>query len=280
MKKDGKDFYMQIEAVMLDKKTLLALCVDTTERKVTEKLLIEAKMLAESASYSKSEFLANISHELRTPLDIVIGFSDVLLNELSGELNKEQMKYSRCINDAGLNLLELVNSLIYAAEIEYGSHKLNIVEFSLKPVLNDIIRIFSGMTSRDSLSIELDIRSDIESIVADESKFKLILHHLVGNALKFNNEGGFVKVVIDRIDNDISVQVIDNGIGIPEEKQGQLFDLFVQLDWSYARRYSGVGIGLSLVNGLVDMHGGTLSLASKVGEGTTVTFTLPQNICT
>ncbi|WP_048135318.1 PAS domain S-box protein [Methanolobus tindarius] len=278
LKKDGTEFYMQVEAVMIDKKTLLALCVDTTERKLTEKLLIEAKMLAETASNSKSEFLANISHELRTPLNIVIGYSDVLLSEVSGELNEKQMKYSSSIKDAGSNLLEIVNSLIYIAEIEGGSRELNIMKFDLKPMVADLEKIFRSMASKYNLIMEFDVDINIKYVLADESKFKTILHHLIGNAIKFNKEGGTVHVVFGRDDDDIKVQVIDTGIGIPEDKQDELFDPFVQLDWSHARRYSGVGIGLSLVKGLVEMHGGKISLVSKVGEGTTVTFTIPQKI--
>nr|WP_321497100.1 PAS domain S-box protein [uncultured Methanolobus sp.] len=275
-KKDGDTYYMQVEAVMIDKKTILALCVDTTERKLTEKLLIEAKMLAEASSNSKSEFLANISHELRTPLNIVIGYSDVLLSEVSGELNEKQMKYSTSIKDAGSNLLEIVNSLIYIAEIEGGSRELNISKFGLQPIVNDLEKIFRASASKNSVSIEFDVNNDIEYILADESKFKTILHHLIGNAIKFNKEGGFVTVVFGRNGDNIHVQVSDTGIGIPEDKQDTLFDPFVQLDWSHARRYSGVGIGLSLVKGLVEMHGGKISLVSMVGEGTNVTFTIPQ----
>ena len=275
-KKDGNTFYMQVEAVMIDEKTILALCVNTTERKLTEKLLIEAKMLAENASKSKSEFLANISHELRTPLNIVIGYSDILISEVSGELNEKQMKYSTSIKNAGSNLLEMVNSLIYIAEIEGGSRDLNISKFDLQPMVVDLEKIFRTSASKKAVLIEFDVVSDIEYLLADESKFKTILHHLIGNSIKFNKEGGFVKVVFDRDGNDIRVQVIDNGIGIPEDKQDTLFDPFVQLDWSHARKYGGVGIGLSLVKELVEMHGGRITLVSKVDEGSTFTFTIPQ----
>ncbi|MDK2947237.1 MAG: hypothetical protein PWQ63_397 [Methanolobus sp.] len=277
-KKYGTEYYMQVEAAMIDKKTILALCVDTTERKLTEKLLIEAKMLAENASNSKSEFLANISHELRTPLNIVIGYSDVLISGVSGELNDKQMKYSTSIKDAGSNLLEIVNSLIYIAEIEGGSRELNITKFDLQPMVVDLERIFRSMASKNNVTMEFDVEFNIGYVLADESKFKTILHHLIGNAIKFNKEEGFVNVVFDRNEDDIRVQVSDSGIGIPGDKQDALFDPFVQLDWSHARRYSGVGIGLSLVKGLVEMHGGKISLVSKVGEGTTVTFTIPQRL--
>jgi hypothetical protein len=134
------------------------------------------------------------------------------------------------------------------------------------------------MASKNNLIMEFDVDFNIKYILADESKFKTILHHLIGNAIKFNKDGGTVHVVFGRDGDDITVQVIDTGIGIPEDKQDELFDPFVQLDWSHARRYSGVGIGLSLVKGLVEMHGGKISLVSKVGEGTTVTFTIPQNL--
>jgi hypothetical protein len=277
-KKDDSEFYMQVEAVMIDKKTLLALCVDTTERKLTEKLLIEAKMLAENASSSKSEFLANISHELRTPLNIVIGYSDVLLSEVSGELNEKQMKYSTSIKDAGSSLLEIVNSLIYVAEIEGGSRELNIIKFNLQSIVSDLEKLFRSIASNNNVNIQFDVGINIDYVLADESKFKTILHHLIGNAIKFNKEDGFVKVIFDKDGDALRIQVIDSGIGIPDDKQDELFDPFVQLDWSHARRYNGVGIGLSLVKGLVEMHGGKISLVSKIGEGTNVTFTIPQRL--
>ncbi|WP_342451830.1 PAS domain S-box protein [Methanolobus bombayensis] len=276
LKKDNDTFYMQVEAVMIDEKRILALCVDTTDRKLTEKLLIEAKMLAENASKSKSEFLANISHKLRTPLNIVIGYSDILLSEVSGKLNEKQMKYSTSIKEAGSNLLEIVNSLIYIAEIEGGSRDLNITKFDLQPMVVDLERIFHVTSSKNSVLLEFEIRDDIEYILADKSKLKTILHHLIGNSIKFNKEGGYVKVVFERDGNDIRVQVIDSGIGIPDNEQETLFDPFVQLDWSHARRYDGVGIGLSLVKGLVEMHDGNISLVSEVDEGSTFIFTIPQ----
>ena len=277
-KKDGTDFYMQIEAVMLNGNKLLALCVDTTVRNLSEKMLMDAKVLAEHASNSKSEFLANISHELRTPLDIIIGYTDVLLNELSDKLNEEQLKYFCRINEAGSNLLETVNSLIYVAEIEAGNCELDIINFDLKPMVVELENIFRPMASKKNVMIEFEIGTGLECIFADDSKFNAILHNLIENAIKFNREGGSVKIIFEDAGNDIRVQVIDTGIGILEDKQEIFFEPFVQLDWSHARRYSGVGIGLSLVKGLVEMHGGKISLVSKVGEGTTVTFTIPQKL--
>jgi hypothetical protein len=277
-KKDGTDFYMQIEAVMLNGNKLLALCVDTTVRNLSEKMLMDAKVLAEHASNSKSEFLANISHELRTPLDIIIGYTDVLLNELSDKLNEEELKYFCRINEAGSNLLETVNSLIYVAEIEAGNCELDIINFDLKPMVVELENIFRPMASKKNVMIEFEIGTGLECIFADDSKFNAILHNLIENAIKFNREGGSVKIIFEDAGNDIRVQVIDTGIGILEDKQEIFFEPFVQLDWSHARRYSGVGIGLSLVKGLVEMHGGKISLVSKVGEGTTVTFTIPQKL--
>ncbi|WMW26275.1 PAS domain S-box protein [Methanolobus sediminis] len=278
LKKDGTDFYIQIEAVMLDEKKLLALCVDTTERKLAENLLTEAKVLAENASNSKCEFLANISHELRTPLYIVIGYSDVLLSELSGKLNEDQIKYFTRIKEAGSSLLEIVNSLIYIAEIEAGNCELDIIKFNLQSTVVELEKIFRPIASKKNIMIEFEIEHGLESIFADECKFNAILHNLLENAIKFNKEGGFVKVIFQKAGNDVNVQVIDTGIGISEDKQETFFEPFVQLDWSHARRYSGVGIGLSLVKELVEMHGGKISLVSKVDEGSTFTFTIPQNL--
>jgi hypothetical protein len=277
LKKDGTRFYMQVEAVKLNENTFLGLCVETTECKMAEKLLIEAKLLAEDASKSKSEFVANISHELRTPLNIVIGYSDLLLSGTGGELNEKQTKFASNIKDAGSNLLEIVNSLIYIAEIEGGNSEFEITKFNLTPLIAGMEKITSLIASKRGISIEFEIETGIDTITADESKFKVILHQLIGNSIKFTPNNGSVKVSINQDDNNLCVHVRDNGIGIPEEKQAQLFDPFVQLEWSHARKYGGVGIGLALAKGLVEMHGGNISLESKVGEGSTFTFTIPQN---
>jgi signal transduction histidine kinase len=168
--------------------------------------------------------------------------------------------------------------LIYVAEIEAGNCELDIINFDLKPMVAELQNIFRPMASKKNVMIEFEIGTGLECIFADDSKFNAILHNLIENAIKFNREGGSVKIIFEDAGNDIRVQVIDTGIGILEDKQEIFFEPFVQLDWSHARRYSGVGIGLSLVKGLVEMHGGKISLVSKVGEGTTVTFTIPQKL--
>ncbi|SFM69059.1 PAS domain S-box protein [Methanolobus profundi] len=277
MKKDGTRFYMQVEAVKLDEDTFLGICVDTTERKQTEKMLVQAKLLAEDASKSKSEFVANISHELRTPLNIVIGYSDVLLSDMSGELNEKQRKYANNVKNAGSNLLEIVNSLIYIAEIEAGDWDIHLSKFDMLPVIEDMKKLTRATAFKKGVSLDFDVGYDIDGTIADKSKFMILLHHIIGNSIKFTPSGGSIKVRIERSGTYVLVTVTDTGIGIPEEKQEQLFDPFVQLDWSHARSYSGMGIGLALVKELIDMHGGKIFLESRVGEGTTISFTIPQD---
>ncbi|WP_340820136.1 PAS domain S-box protein [Methanolobus sp. WCC4] len=276
IKKDGTPFFMQVEAVILDEDTFMGICVDTTEHKMAEKLLIEAKLLAEDASMSKSEFVANISHELRTPLNIVIGYSDILLSEMSGKLNEKQMKYANSVKNAGSNLLEIVNSLIYIAEIEAGDWNVHLSQFEILPIIDEMRKVTRTSTAKKNISVDFKVKDDIDHIVADRSKFLLILHHLIGNSIKFTPDSGSINILVERSGTDLRASVTDTGIGIPEEKQEQLFDPFVQIDWSHARRYSGVGIGLSLVKELVEMHGGSIGLESKVGEGTRIWFTIPQ----
>ncbi|MEZ5335740.1 MAG: PAS domain S-box protein [Methanolobus sp.] len=275
IKKDGTRFYMLVSAVLI-KDTVLGICVDTTERKMTEKLLIEAKMLAEDASKSKTEFVANVSHELRTPLNIVIGYSDLLLSDISGTLNEKQRKFAHSVKNAGSNLLEIVNSLIYIAEIESGDWEIHKSIFDVASVIVEMEKVTRVLARKKSVSLEFEVGTDIDEIYADKMKIKIILHHLIGNSIKFTSEGGSVKVVIKRSGKNVEVSVIDTGIGIPEEEKERLFDPFVQLDWSHARKYSGVGIGLFLVKELIEMHGGNISLKSRVGEGTNITFTIPQ----
>jgi hypothetical protein len=277
IKKDGTPYYMTVSTVLADG-IVISICADTTERKIIEKLLIKAKLLAEDASRSKTEFVANISHELRTPLNIVMGYIDVLLSETAGELNEKQKMYTDRVKDAGYSLLESVNSLIYVAEIEAGDWEVHIREFYLPSIIGDMEKLCRSEAFKKGISIEFELGSDITSIYADESKFKIILHHLIGNSLKFTPDGGSVKVLIGRSGTDLCVSVIDTGIGMSEEKQDDLFKPFVQADWSHARIYGGMGIGLTLVKEIIEMHGGSINLKSKSGEGTTITFTIPQNV--
>ncbi|WP_129582637.1 PAS domain-containing sensor histidine kinase [Methanolobus psychrotolerans] len=251
---------------------------DISISKQAEKAILDAKMLAENASRTKSEFLCNMNHELRTPLNLILGYSDLLLTEETGALNEEQKHFTEIIRFAGSRFLELVDSLIYIAEIEEGNMELDVDMFSLPAMMSDVKRMLSSNALKKGVKLEFDIESEISVIYADKSKIKTILHHLISNGIKFTPPGGTVSVVARQNEGkDLHLIVQDTGIGISDEGQKKLYNAFVQLDWSLNRKFNGTGLGLSIVKKFVEAHGGSIGLESKPGEGSTFEVILPMS---
>lgn len=249
---------------------------DISLSKQAEQAILEAKMLAENTSRTKSEFLCNMNHELRTPLNLILGYADLLLAEETGELNEEQKHFAEIIKFAGSRFLDLVDSLIYIAEIEEGKMEVDIDMFSLPSLMSDIRRMLNSHALKKGVKLEVDIDSSVTVIYADKSKIKTILHHLISNGIKFTPSGGIVSVSVKQTkDNDLYLVVTDDGIGISEEDQKILYNAFVQLDWSLNRKFEGSGLGLSIVKKFVEVQGGSISLESKPGEGSTFKVILP-----
>nr|WP_245249971.1 PAS domain-containing sensor histidine kinase [Methanolobus bombayensis] len=250
---------------------------DITLSKKAEQAILDAKMLAENTSRTKSEFLCNMNHELRTPLNLILGYADLLLTEETGELNEEQKHFAEIIKFAGSRFIELVDSLIYIAEIEEGKMELDIDLFSLPNLISNINKVLSSHALKKSVKLEFDIDPSIKVIYADKSKIKTILHHLISNAIKFTPSGGKVSVSATQDDkNELHLIVKDNGIGISDEDQEQLYNAFVQLDWSLNRKFEGTGLGLSIVKKFVEVQGGRICLESKPGEGSIFEVILPM----
>ena len=249
---------------------------DVSLSKQAEQAMLDAKMLAENTSRTKSEFLCNMNHELRTPLNLILGYADLLLAEETGELNEEQKHFAEIIKFAGSRFLDLVDSLIYIAEIEEGKMELDIDMFSLPNLMSDVKRMLSSHALKKGVKLEFDIDPAVTVIYADKSKIKTILHHLISNGIKFTPSGGSVLVTVGQNkNNDLHLIVQDNGIGISEEDQKILYNAFVQLDWSLNRKFEGSGLGLSIVKKFVEVQGGTISLESRPGEGSTFEIILP-----
>jgi hypothetical protein len=217
-----------------------------------------------------------MNHELRTPLNLILGYADLLLAEETGELNEEQKHFAEIIKFAGSRFLDLVDSLIYIAEIEEGKMEVDIDMFSLPSLMSDIRRMLNSHALKKGVKLEVDIDSSVTVIYADKSKIKTILHHLISNGIKFTPSGGIVSVSVKQTkDNDLYLVVTDDGIGISEEDQKILYNAFVQLDWSLNRKFEGSGLGLSIVKKFVEVQGGSISLESKPGEGSTFKVILP-----
>ena len=229
----------------------------------------------EIANRHKSEFLANMSHELRTPLNAVIGFSEVLLERMFGEVNEKQEEYLNDILSSGKHLLSLINDILDLSKIEAGRMELEAQPFDLPAALDNALTLIKERAARNSIGLEVHVDPHIGEIVADERKVKQVLLNLLSNAVKFTPEGGRITMSAALNDGLVEVSVADTGIGIAPEDQAAVFEEFRQVGTDYARKREGTGLGLALARRLVELHGGTLSLESELGKGSTFTFTIP-----
>jgi len=227
----------------------------------------------EIANRHKSEFLASMSHELRTPLNAVIGFSDVLLERMYGDLNSKQEEYVRDILDSGKHQLSLINDILDLSKVEAGRMELELSEFSLHELLTTAMTLLQEQAVRRGIRLELTVDSAVTTIVADRRKVKQIVLNLVANAVKFTPDGGRVNVTAHQVDDAVKISVRDNGIGIAPDDQVRIFEEFAR---ARSTAHEGTGLGLTLTQKFVTLHGGLISLESALGEGSTFTFTLPR----
>jgi signal transduction histidine kinase len=233
----------------------------------------------EVANHHKSEFLANMSHELRTPLNAIIGFSEVLTERMFGEVNDKQMEYLKDIHSSGQHLLTLINDVLDLSKIEAGRMELDLSCFDLGLLLDNALTLVRERAQRNGLSMSLEVGERLNEWVADARKVKQVVVNLLSNAVKFTPSGGRVRLSARRVENAgkpmAEVSVADTGVGIAPEDQALVFDEFRQAGGDYLRKAEGTGLGLSLAKRFVELHGGTLGVDSRLGEGATFTFTLP-----
>ncbi len=248
---------------------------DITSIKNLEESLLQAKVVAETASRTKSEFLANMSHELRTPLNSIIGFSDAMLEGYSGELSPKQDHYLQHISNSGKQLLNLINGILDIAKIEAGKMELSLETIYIEPLLTEILSTLKPLSIKKQIKISIQREKDTNAVVADEAKLKQIIYNLLGNAIKFTPEGEAISICIGMVEKMVRISVIDSGIGISPEDQKKLFRPFTQLDSTYSRRYQGTGLGLALTKELVELHGGRIWVESEVGKGSKFSFEIP-----
>ncbi|MDA0524317.1 ATP-binding protein [Methanococcoides alaskense] len=253
----------------------MAIIRDITERKKAENAIMHAKLVAETANQSKSEFLANISHELKTPLNSIIGFSDVICNESHGSLNEYQRKYMSNVLSNGKHLLNIINDILSISKIEAGKMELHMNEFFVSDTINEIKELMEPIASVKNIDMSYGIDIGMPAIKADMIKFKQIVYNLVNNAIKFSYQGGAVKVGGNISDDFMHISVKDHGIGISAKDQENLFYPFFQVESSATRSYGGTGLGLSIVKKFVEIHGGEIWVDSEIGKGSTFTFTMP-----
>lgn len=256
---------------------LKALQESIIEKSYAYKTIKEQNQKILEADKAKNEFIANISHELRTPLNAIIGFSDVLKSEIFGQLNKKQLEYISDINSSGIHLLGMINEILDLAKIESKSIKVQKSDFNLNKAVIEVMNIVKPLAHKKKIKIEKDFESEI-LISADYQKIQQILFNLLSNAIKFTPDKGKISVNLSTAGKKVLIKVKDTGIGIAKKYQGKIFGKFVQLNSTYTKKESSTGLGLTITKELVELHGGKISLESKINEGSTFTVELPIGI--
>jgi signal transduction histidine kinase len=230
----------------------------------------------ERANQHKSEFLANMSHELRTPLNAIIGFSEVLSEQMFGDVNAKQLEYLQDIHSSGHHLLTLINDILDLSKIEAGRMELDLSRVNLPMLLDNTTTLVRERALRQGLTLTLELDDAVGDWVVDQRKLKQVVINLLSNAVKFTPSGGRVTLRARSLDRAVEIAVCDTGVGIASDQQALVFEEFRQAGGDYLRKIEGTGLGLALAKRFVELHGGAIRLDSVVGHGSTFAFVLPE----
>jgi signal transduction histidine kinase len=269
---------LQIRRRAMPNGAVISIYSDVTENKASEGRLIEARSQAEAANRAKGDFLANMSHELRTPLNAIIGFSEVISNELFGPIaNEKYLEYIKDIHSSSLHLLSIINDVLDMSKIEAGKVELAKEVVQIQNVISEVMRMVHERARSRDIELTAQLSDQNVEIWADERSMKQIFLNLLSNAIKFSKEGGriYVRIVADQPDIAV-LEIEDQGIGMSEEEQERALQPFGQAKPVTTRNYGGTGLGLPITKGLVEAHGGTLTIDSRAGHGTLVRIVLPR----
>ena len=251
--------------------------LELTELKQREQALKMAKDQAEAANRVKSQFLANMSHELRTPLNAILGFSEILRDEMFGALGSQSyVDYAADIHGSGQHLLSLINDILDMSKIEAGRYELKRVRVTPNSVVDAVIRMMEGQAADAHIGIVTDVPEDLPTIHADERALHQILINLLSNAIKFTPAQGRVTIGARAQKDELVIAISDTGVGIRADQISRLAQPFEQADSALASSHKGTGLGLAVTKALAELHGGSLTIDSRPGAGTTVTVKLPR----
>jgi two-component system cell cycle sensor histidine kinase PleC len=243
----------------------------------SEAWLRAAKEAAEAADRAKSDFLGNMSHELRTPLNAVIGFSGMIRDELHGPLDPRYLDFAKIIADSGAHLLGLIDDILTMARVSPGDLELAVREVPIADIVTSSLDMVRLPAAEAQVLFTSEIDPDLDTVCADPARLRQVLVNILSNAIKFTDPQGEVSLTVRREpDGGFALRVADTGIGIAADKMALALEPFGQVEQGLARRHPGIGLGLPLAQRLVELHGGTMEIASQPGQGTTVTARFPQ----
>jgi len=271
---DGR--WLRISRSPLQEGGFFLVISDFSDVKEREERLTEARRQAEAASDAKSTFLANMSHELRTPLNAIIGFSDVMANEVLGELNPSYVQYAHDIRQSGGHLLDIISSVLDLSKSEAGKLTLTCSTVDLSEIIKASVTMMRDQCSRAKLTLFAVLPPDSIEVQGDPAKLRQVVLNLLSNAAKFTDSCGTITVSAAATEGASVIRVSDNGIGMSTDEIPIALSAFGQIDSRLARRYEGTGLGLPLSKAIVELHGGTITIDSAPGKGTNVTVTLPR----
>lgn len=256
---------------------MIGTVTDIDARKRKELADIEARATAEQSSHAKSEFLAAMSHELRTPLNAILGFSEMMKDEMLGELGHETYRqYAADIHASGTHLTDLINSVLDLAKIEAGRRDLTIESLDAGEVMAVTLHLVEQRATNAGLTLERSVAPDLPPLMADSLAVRQILFNLLSNAIKYTPRGGRVTITATPCgQGGVAIHVADTGMGISAEDQARLFQPFTRAEEVERRHIEGTGLGLALVKSLMDLHGGTVTVESVSGEGSVFTVCFP-----
>lgn len=244
-------------------------------REAAQAELMRTQEAAESATRAKSEFLAHMSHELRTPLNAVIGFSEAIKMAMFGPLDSRYSEYGGHILTSGKHLLQLVNDVLDVSKLEAGRFELEESNVDIETVVRGATRLVTGQAEKAGVTMHVNIAPGIPSIHADGRRLQQAILNLIANAVKFTPRTGEVRISVFENDCGLVIKVADTGIGIPPDQIATALQPFRQVKQPGRKSLPGTGLGLPIARDLVALHGGTISLASRLNAGTTVTIQLP-----